>query len=463
MTARAGHRIVVVTGDPLGARMAGPAIRAWEMSSVLAREHEVVLATLDRCEVTPTAFRAVAAGLSSLRQLEQWCDVLVFQGYLLTLHPWLIDSNKVLVADVYDPFHLESLEWERHSPDVTRWANLHGSVDALNTQLRRADFLLCASDKQRSFWLGQLAGLGRLNPATYDADETMASLIDVVPFGTQAEPPVQSRRRLKGVVPGIGLDDQVLLWGGGVYNWFDPLTLLRAVHRLAPTHPRLRLAFMGMKHPSEGIPEMRMALETRRLAAELGLEGRSVFFTHSWVPYAERQDFLLDADVGVSCHLDHVETAFSFRTRILDYLWAGLPVVCTEGDSFGDLVTARGLGAAVPPGDVDALAAALARVLDDPALAEQCRRNVAAVVPEFEWSRGLDPLLRFCRSPRRAPDLVRAEQLTTTPGTSVGEVRLPVGQRLGRDVRLARQYLRHEGPRGLVRRVSGRLTHTSGR
>ena len=43
-------------------------------------------------------------------------------------------------------------------------------------------------------------------------------------------------------------------------------------------------------------------------------------------------NFLLEADIGVSTHVDHVETAFSFRTRILDYLWAVPPVVTTTGD-----------------------------------------------------------------------------------------------------------------------------------
>ena len=36
---------------------------------------------------------------------------------------------------------------------------------------------------------------------------------------------------LRGVVPGIGPDDDMLVWAGGVYDWFDPLTLVRAVAR----------------------------------------------------------------------------------------------------------------------------------------------------------------------------------------------------------------------------------------
>ena len=57
--------------------------------------------------------------------------------------------------------------------------------------------------------------------------------------------------------------------------------------------------------------------------------------------------------------LDHLETRFSFRTRMLDYLWATLPIVCTRGDHFAELVEREGLGLTVPYGDPEALAAAI--------------------------------------------------------------------------------------------------------
>ena len=66
---------------------------------------------------------------------------------------------------------------------------------------------------------------------------------------------------------------------------------------------------------------------------------------------------LLEADVGVSTHFEHVETAFSYRTRILDYLWAGLPIIATQGDSLSRLVNQHDLGITVPAEDTDACAA----------------------------------------------------------------------------------------------------------
>ena len=357
---RAGlrRRIAVVTSDTLAKRMAGPGIRATEIARRLATEHEVVLATTGICDLSVPGVEVRQVGELGLRELEEWCDVFVFQGWVLTGRQHLVDSHKVIVADVYDPMHLEQLEQAYDAPgEWGRYEVVRNTVKVLNEQLERADFFLCASGKQRDLWIGQLAGLGRANPVTYDGDESLRGLLAVAPFGIGEEPPVQTRHGMRGTIPGIGPDDKVILWGGGVYNWFDPITLVHAVHRLSQRMPEVRLLFLGMKHPNPGVPQMRVAFETQQLAQELGIEGIHVFFNREWVEFDDRQNYLLDADVGVSTHLDHIETEFSFRTRILDYLWASLPIVATDGDSFSTLIREEGIGEVVPPGDIDALGA----------------------------------------------------------------------------------------------------------
>src|SRR5205823_2146593 len=120
--------------------------------------------------------------------------------------PFLYESDKVVIVDIYDPFHLEQLEQARDHGQRARGQIVNDATRVLNEQLLRGDFFLCASEKQRDFWLGQLSALGRLNPQTYDEDETMDSLITVVPFGLPESPPVHDRAVIKGVVPGIGAD-----------------------------------------------------------------------------------------------------------------------------------------------------------------------------------------------------------------------------------------------------------------
>ena len=448
------RRIVIATGETLSARMAGPAIRAWAMADALAAEHDVELVTTGTCTITNPRFSIRSAGLADMRALERWCDVFIFQGLILSTFRWLVESDKILIADIYNPFHLEQLEQAKDQGAEGRARTVSDCTTALNDQLTRGDFFLCASEKQRDFWLGQLSAVGRINPKTYDADETMGSLIAVAPFGVPDQPPVHTRQALKGVVPGIGVDDKVILWGGGIYNWFDPITLLYAIDRLRQRRPDVRLFFLGLKHPNPDVPEMRMAVAARALSDSLGLTDKHVFFNDGRVDYDDRQNYLLEADIGVSTHLDHVETAFSFRTRILDYLWTCLPIVATSGDTFADLIESRGLGITVPPGDVDALEGALFRLLDDQAASDACRARLAEVMPNHTWTRVLAPVVEFCRAPRRAADLVAPVGYENMTELAVAVSRRP---RLRADVALAREYLRAGGPVEVARRASQRL------
>ena len=421
----------------------------------LAEEHDVELITTEECTLAHPNFRIRRVDERDVIELERWCDIIIFQGYLMQQNPVLRTSSKVVVVDIYDPFHLEQLEQGRDLDSVARRDVVQSATATLNEQLQRGDFFLCASTKQRDFWLGQMTALGRVNPLTYDEDETLESLITTVPFGVTDDPPVKTKKAVKGVLPGIAADDEVILWGGGIYNWFDPLTLIRAMAVLADRRPQARLLFMGGKHPNPTVPEMRMAVEARALADSIGLLDKHVFFNHDWVPYHERQNYLLEADIGVSTHLDHVETAFSFRTRILDYLWTGLPIVCTDGDALADLVASRGLGRAVPPGDVMALADALIELLDDDDARRVCSANIAAVTPDLRWSVVLQPLVDFCRAPRRAPDLLERRP-TGRLGHPLAVVD-PPWRGLRGDLRLAASYVRRGGIQLASRKAAGRL------
>lgn len=448
-------RIVVATCDTLTPKMAGPGIRAWHIASALSLEHEVRLATTTLADLTHPRFPVSSVDDAALAELERWCDVVVFQGWLAHNRPYLLQSEKVLVADVYDPMHLEQLEQARHEGRRGRRHLVQSATAVLNEQLLRGDFFLCAGRRQRDFWLGHMAALGRINPATYDEDQTLGSLIADVPFGVSETPPRRTRPAIKGVVPGIDADDKVLLWGGGVYNWFDPLTLLRAVERVRRQEPRVRLFFLGLTHPNPDIPQMRMAVAARRLSDQLGLTGRYAFFNEGWVAYEDRQNYLLDADIGVSTHLDRLETSLSYRTRVLDHLWASLPTVATGGDVMAELIESRGLGLTVPPGDVEALADALAGVLADDRLRAEMGAKAGAVAGEMVWPAVLRPLVEFCRSPRRAPDLL-------DPGLAAhlrrDLARVPTAWRgLRHDVRTGAEYLRGGGPRLLAAKAAGRV------
>ncbi len=403
-------QVLIISHDIVDVRMAGPGIRYWQFARVLSREFDVTLAVPQQStDLTSSRFHVLPYKPDQPQTIEpaiEAAEVVVAGGYLLRDFPFLVAMDKPLVIDAYTPYLFEALEVysSLQSPNCLE-AHEH-TLGVLSAQFVAGDFFLCANERQRDLWLGFLAAHGRINPYTYLEDKTLRRLIDVVPFGLPSEPPRHKKQVLKGAWGNIAQDDQVLLWGGGLWQWLDPLTLIRAMARIVEKRQDVKLVFPGTRHPyKERVPDMEMYQRALRLSQELGLAERTIFFGE-WVPYEDWPNYLLEADIGVSLHLDTVETRFAFRTRILDYIWAGLPIVATRGDAMAEVIEGYGLGRLVDPQDVDQLTQVLLELLEEADLRQAYRPSFAEAAKQFTWERVVEPLLCFCRHPRRAPDKV---------------------------------------------------------
>jgi hypothetical protein len=394
--------LALITHEALGPTLTGPAIRVLELARAVAPHVRAVLVTPSPGPDRGVPQRAYRFGdEASMRAAVADADVCLVQGFTLYKFPALAASDRPLVVDLYCPFHLENLERRRLVEPDADAREFASTVDraVLLDQLQRGDFFICASDRQRDYWLGMLTACGRLDAGAYQADATASQLLAVVPFGIAEPPPVPVGPGLKGHLAGIEADDLLVLWGGSVTDWQDPITPIRAVARLRDRWPSLRLALpSGIPNPD--LPPMAALARAREEAAALGLLGRHVIF-FDWVPFEQRSTYLLEAVVGVSAHLPSLETRYAWRTRVLDYLWARLPVVCSRGDAIADLVEREGLGVTVEPGDEAGFADALDRLLCDVPFRTACRARIDRIVPSLAWSRAAAPLVTFCRQPRR--------------------------------------------------------------
>ena len=393
------RRIVVVANDHVGSRMAGPGIRYLNFARELRNEGDVTLVVPFETDLEPEGFELVVADVwdpTEMNRAVAGADCIVAQRLPVPAMRALARTRSRRIYDLAAPLHIENLALDVRQ-GVGRQPAEAAELNRLTQEvvLLTGDAFVCASETQRDFWLGALLQLGRVDHGRFGRDPDLRDLIDVVPFGIDAEPPRSSQPVLKGVVAGIGETDRVLLWPGGIWNWFDPLTVIDAVAELAGRRADVRLVFLGMRHPNPHVPEMQTARRAVERAGELGLRDRVVFFREGWVPYEERGAYLLESDVGVSAHVAGLESRFAFRSRLLDCFWAGVPVVATVGDTLGDLVERRGLGRGVAPGDVRAWVEALETLLDDDAAYEAARRAIAAVRGEFLWPRAVTPLRRL--------------------------------------------------------------------
>jgi glycosyltransferase involved in cell wall biosynthesis len=355
-------------------------------------------------------------------------------------------TNAAQVIDLYAPLQLEMVGAGRAGHTSDREADFYRRYVSrrLRLLMTLGDYFICASERQRDLWLGQLATAGRINQANFEMDGGFRQLIDCVPFGTPLEPfPADAdRATARQSLDGVSGDDVLFLWGGGIWPWLDPQTAIRATALAAEKRPEVKLLFLGTGHPNPGVTTGRTAAEdARALAADQGLLGKSVLFNETWVPYEDRIGYLAAADAGLMAHRPSIETRYAFRTRLLDCFWAGLPVVATGGDELSSLVTHKQAGLVVPPGDHQALAGAMVRLAEDMELRRAASAASADLGRRFRWDRVLEPLARFVDAPHTR--------------TSRGEQGLPGRRRAaaGYAVAVAGLGIRH----GLWRRALGKL------
>ncbi|WP_455389136.1 glycosyltransferase [Petrachloros mirabilis] len=137
-------------------------------------------------------------------------------------------------------------------------------------------------------------------------------------------------------------------------------TLIEAFFLISSRYPAARLVIVGGDSVSQHGGSMREELEG--LASRLGIRERVIFAGRADdpTPYIKR------FDVAVLC-----SESEGFSNSLVEYMQAARPIVCTDTGGNPELVQDGCNGYLVPVGDNKSLAARLARLLSDSALAHR--------------------------------------------------------------------------------------------
>jgi glycosyltransferase involved in cell wall biosynthesis len=185
--------------------------------------------------------------------------------------------------------------------------------------------------------------------------------------------PVGDRMLLKRTL-GVPAERVVALYQGG-------LQLGRAIDELVDALalvPALHLAVQG-RGEYEGAMRQRVA--------ERGIGDRVTFMGH--LPHEQLFDLTCGADIG-TLFLDGVTLnhRLTWPNRLFMYLMAGIPTAATDLPGASGVLSPAEAGLLAPPGDVDAMAAILARLAGD----ERLRQEMGArgrVIAEREYNWGV--------------------------------------------------------------------------
>lgn len=411
-------RLLIVSHDVVGEKLAGTGMRYLELARALKKNLDVTLAMPNETDLEESGISLEPYRLEnakSLRPLVDSCDVILISSFILQKFPYLEEAKARIIVDLYDPLVLENLHYYKGESRALQ-ENLNDlTVNLMNRLVSLGDFFICANERQRDFWIGVLAANGRVNPQVFAQDATLRSLIDIVGIGIP-ERELNHRPMLRDVNPAFPAGSRIVLWGGGIWDWLDPLSLVQAWPRVLDQHPLARLVFLGTRHPNPLVPRHKIVEEVETLVKEIGEKDKTIFF-YEWLPYEERESLLSEADVGVALHPLHIETRYSMRTRVLDYIWAQIPILVSDGDVTSDWVNQYKLGRVVPPLDVDAVADALNDILSVPK--PTWSPQFEAIRDELAWSRVVEPLRNYCLLGEPAPDRERSHKKMEDYGSGV--------------------------------------------
>jgi glycosyltransferase involved in cell wall biosynthesis len=159
-------------------------------------------------------------------------------------------------------------------------------------------------------------------------------------------------------------------------------TLLEAVAILRATRPDVELRIAGRGSSTERIAAM---------IAALGLESNVRLL--GAVSDAERDELLATAAVQL------MPSRFEgFGLAAAEAMAAGVPLIAAAVGSLPEVVDAPRGGVLIPPADPAALAAATARLLDDPEMRATLSRTARESARRFSWDAVAEAHLRFVQN-----------------------------------------------------------------
>ncbi len=383
-------RVLFLSSEPFKREVAGIGLRYLQFART-ANDYgfETTLAAPtavdDVQELLPPGVAFWSFRVEDLPQQLARQDVVVVQGQLGN-NVVLAEPEIPLIIDLFDPWlvenavYLPSLGFSAFTNDLTSW----------RLQMSRGDRFLCSSDEQRLYYAGFLTALGRIHPQRLTEDPELKNLLLQVPFGVpDSIPPYQP------LLPERSVGERRILFGA-LYDWYDPWTVLEAVLELPEPWT---VWFVATAHP-ESTPQQNLQALQRELRRDSNL--RAVVRIIPWTPAARRFDLLRDVDLLVAPARPGLEDQLAWRTRFLEALAVGCPVLLARGGSFARTLEVAGATRTFEPGNAGSLRQAIAD-LDDPSRRQMQITRGHALAQNYRWRSVFEPLAQFLASPHRDP------------------------------------------------------------
>lgn len=303
--------------------------------------------------------------------------------------------DAVMFASNWDHFNLT------RPFDVPLIVDLHGSrlietsmwnapadTDKKVRTLGRADCLLCAGRRQRSYFYGWLVQAGRV-----PADE---HFIRYIPISLSPELPER-------IVPQNDPAAPIFVSGGGWFPWQNQSAAIFGICNEVTRRDRGTVRIYGTPHETSNLsPEEQFIRGIYAKVKELS-ERSSRIQVNGYIGRDELVEIYRRSSVAVELMQYNLERELAFTTRTIEYLWCGLPVIYNNYAEISEHIAEYDAGWTLDPTSEVELSRALEEIFDSPEAVRVKSANAQRLVRDrFLWDKTILPLLDFLKHPSKA-------------------------------------------------------------
>lgn len=330
--------------------IAGVGQRLAEIAQVLGQRYTVRVITSPTSDVVDLgAADTVSVGEEAERAIAKADAVMFFDAPDRGRIELAFAHRKLIIGECRAP--IEHLTF----PSVLACADPVGEHQRFLGSYRRllqvGHHFLCRSQVERAALLSTLCAFGRTTPADLARSSTLDHLITTVPVGF-------SRRGLEAADAAEPVFMADFLWTGGVWAFFEPLMLVRAMKIL---HDRGVDASAAFLHAAPSEDTRSTLIKVGEAIEDLELGDRVRLHTKP-LALSERDQYVKAAQAYVCIAKPGAENETGTRLRLRDTWLHGIPTIIDPHGISGDLVARENLGVVLREPSAESLADVLQQV-----------------------------------------------------------------------------------------------------
>jgi len=259
--------------------------------------------------------------------------------------------------------------------------------------LERGDKFSVVSNHQKFASIGELGARGRLNK-----DSTGYEFVHTIPSGFDATKFIHDKVVLRNKL--VKETDFVVLWSGGYNTWTDVETLYNGLAMTIEKNPRIK--FVSIGGAIEGHDTLTYDLFNKLIQKS---PYRDNFILLGWIPQDEVHNCYLESDVGLILDAPMYEGLLGCKTRVMEWIRAGLPTMATELCELTTVLHKQNLGYTFPIGKPSAIKDLLLYLADHPhELKKTGKRAQEYGFEHFTFEKTTKPVQEWVSNPTIAPD-----------------------------------------------------------